>query len=68
MPVVAAFGVVQWIKHASHGDHEYHQTAYPFVKKRDKELPWALAGGSKCDLFDYACAEKEKAAKAALEN
>lgn len=38
---------------------------YPWMKKRDKEMPWALAGGSKCDLFDYACSAKERAAKAA---
>ena len=90
------------------------QVAYPFMKKRNKEYPWALQGGtqcthynaplnrdrplilfshpihpcvevlllcsspldtstisnppgSKCDLFDFPCAEKEKAAKAALD-
>lgn len=31
-----------------------------------QEMPWTLAGGSKCPLFDYACAAKEKAAKEAL--
>lgn len=41
------------------------QVLYPHMRKRDKEMPWALAGGSKCDLFDYTCAAKEKAAKAA---
>jgi len=30
-------------------------------------MPWSLKGGSKCDLFDYACSAKEKAAKAAME-
>ena len=29
-------------------------------------MPWTLAGGSKCDLFDYGCGAKEKAAKAAM--
>jgi len=29
-------------------------------------MPWTLKGGSKCALFDYSCAAKEKAAKAAL--
>jgi len=31
-------------------------------------MPWTLKGGSRCDLFDYQCAEKERAAlKASLE-
>lgn len=30
-------------------------------------MPWTLKGGSKCDLFDYTCAAKERAAKAAME-
>ena len=38
---------------------------YPWMKKRDKAMPWTQAGGSKCDLFDYKCAAKEKAAAAA---
>lgn len=33
---------------------------------RGQEMPWTLKGGSKCALFDYSCAAKEKAAKAAL--
>jgi hypothetical protein len=32
-----------------------------------QHMPWTLKGGSKCDLFDYACAAKERAAKAAME-
>ena len=35
--------------------------AFPYVTKRDKHMPWTLKGGSRCDLFDYACAEKERA-------
>merc|ERR1712087_153849 len=51
----------------THKHSHYHKVDYQFIKKRDKEMPWALKGGSKCDLFDYTCAAKEKAAKAALE-
>ena len=40
------------------------QVDYPYLKKRDKEMPWTLRGGSKCDLFDYECAAKEQAARA----
>merc|ERR1719240_457868 len=55
-----------FVRHNSHHhDHEEEPPKYPWMKKRDKELPWALAGGSKCDLFDYACSAKERAAKAA---
>ena len=43
-----------------------HAPKYPWMKKRDKAMPWTLAGGSSCDLFDYTCSAKEKAAKAAL--
>jgi len=50
---------------AHHHDHEEEPPQYPWMKKRAKELPWTLAGGSKCDLFDYHCSAKEKAAKAA---
>lgn len=39
---------------------------YPWMKKRDKMLPWTAAGGSACDLFDFDCSAKERAAKAAL--
>ena len=39
--------------------------AFPYVTKRDKHMPWTLKGGSRCDLFDYACGEKERLAKAA---
>ena len=42
--------------------------AFPYISKRDKAMPWTLKGGSRCDLFDYRCAEKERAAlKASLE-
>ena len=44
---------------------ESGQVKYPFIKKRDKIMPWTANGGSKCDLFDYYCAKVERAAKAA---
>ena len=36
-----------------------------YIKKRDKPMPWALKGGSDCDLFDYECGRKYKEAQAA---
>jgi len=65
MPVVGAYMIFVGIRHNSHGHHEYEQVKYPFVKKRDKPMPWALRGGTDCDLFDYGCSAKIKAAKAA---
>ena len=44
------------------------QPKYPFMKKRDKPMPWALSKtgmGSDCDLFDVACGAKFRAMKAA---
>ena len=44
------------------------QPKYPFIKKRDKPMPWALSKsgmGSDCDLFDVACGAKFRAMKAA---
>ena len=44
------------------------QPQYPFMKKRDKAMPWAaskMGMGSDCDLFDYTCSNKFKAMKAA---
>jgi len=64
MPCVAVYAVIVGYKHFAH-HHDHEQVLYPHMRKRDKEMPWALAGGSKCDLFDYDCAAKEKAAKAA---
>ena len=106
-----------------HGHHDHDEVPFPYMKKRDKAMPWALKGGSKCaaapappprpsmsppppssltrsrqqrtgrrparastrrpraralphaarpplpsrcDLFDYDCAAKERAAKKAL--
>mmetsp|Transcript_27065 Transcript_27065/g.80817 ORF Transcript_27065/g.80817 Transcript_27065/m.80817 type:complete len:108 (-) Transcript_27065:163-486(-) len=46
-----------------HGHHE--EVAYQYIGIRNKPLPWTNRGGSKCDLFDYKCAAKEKAAAAA---
>jgi hypothetical protein len=34
-----------------------------YIKKRDKPMPWKLNGGTDCDLFDYGCSAKLKAAK-----
>ena len=66
MPVVAATGVIVMYRHFA--NHHHHEVIYyPFIGKRDKPMPWTLKGGSKCDLFDYGCAAKERAAKAALE-
>jgi hypothetical protein len=53
------------LTHPSRAVREQEPPQYPWMKKRAKELPWTLAGGSKCDLFDYHCSAKEKAAKAA---
>merc|ERR1719473_1861144 len=52
----------------THKHHHHHEVKYPYITKRDKPMPWTLKGGSKCDLFDYTCAAKEKAAKAAMES
>jgi len=66
LPFVGLYMGFVFVRHNSH-HHEYEQVSYPFIKKRDKEMPWALKGGSKCDLFDYKCAAKERAAKAEAE-
>ena len=64
LPVVGLVGIMVMGKHFAH-HHEYEQVMYPFIKKRDKPMPWNLAGGTDCDLFDYACSAKIKAAQAA---
>ena len=66
VPVVVVFGVVTMGKHFMHGHHDHDEVPFPYMKKRDKAMPWALKGGSKCDLFDYDCSAKERAAKAGL--
>lgn len=43
---------------SAHG-HRSHAGSQP------PPLPFQNRGGSKCDLFDYKCAAKEKAAAAA---
>ena len=62
MPVVALYAVFVTIRHNSHEHHDHEQVKYPFIKKRDKPMPWALAGGTDCDLFDTACGAKARAA------
>ena len=63
--IVTPFTIYTVIQHFRH-HHHWEQVSYPYINKRDKEMPWALKGGSKCNLFDYSCSAKEKAAKAAL--
>lgn len=67
LPVVVVFGVVTMGKHFMHGHHHGEEIPFPYMKKRDKAMPWALKGGSKCDLFDYDCSAKERALKAGAE-
>ena len=67
LPVVVVFGVVTMGKHFMHGHHHGEEIPFPYMKKRDKAMPWALKGGSKCDLFDYDCSAKERALKAGVE-
>ena len=67
VPVVVVFGVVTMGKHFMHGHHDHDEVPFPYMKKRDKAMPWALKGGSKCDLFDYDCSAKERALKAGVE-
>merc|ERR1719230_40415 len=62
---VVPITVYTMVKHFAH-HHHWEQIYYPYIGKRNKEMPWTLKGGSKCDLFDYTCAAKEKAAKAAM--
>merc|ERR1719473_550317 len=63
--IVVPYTIFTMIRHFQH-HHEWHQVEYPYIGRRLKEMPWTLKGGSKCALFDYGCAAKEKAAKAAL--
>ena len=48
LPVVVVFGVVTMGKHFMHGHHDHDEVPFPYMKKRDKAMPWALKGGSKC--------------------
>merc|ERR1711865_843878 len=59
--VVIPFTTFSVIKHFAHHHESEERPAFPYVTKRDKHMPWTLKGGSRCDLFDYACAEKERA-------
>merc|ERR1719482_897968 len=67
IPFCMVYAVFVTIKHGQHHhDHEEEAPQYPWMKKRDKAMPWTQRGGSKCDLFDFGpCYIKEKAAKAA---
>ena len=68
IPFCVLYAGFVMVRHNSHHhDHEDEPIKYPWMTKRDKPMPWTLRGGSKCDLFDFPCAEKEKAAKAALD-
>jgi len=61
LPVVGLVGTYVMYDHFAHHKH-YHQVKYPFIGKRDKPMPWALAGGTDCALFDYKCSAALKAA------
>jgi len=63
--IVVPYTIFTMIQHFRH-HHHWEQVEYPYIGRRLKEMPWTLKGGSKCALFDYSCAAKEKAAKAAL--
>ena len=66
--IVVPYTVFQLGKHLMHHHEPEERPAFPYISKRDKAMPWTLKGGSRCDLFDYQCAEKERAAlKASLE-
>merc|ERR1719231_2186893 len=62
IPFCVCYAVFVTIKHGQHHhDHEEEAPQYPWMKKRDKAMPWTQRGGSACDLFDYTCSAKEKA-------
>ncbi|KAL3909707.1 MAG: hypothetical protein SGPRY_009329 [Prymnesium sp.] len=65
MPTVALFAVYTAYDHMAHHD-DTEKGNYPYMNKRDKPLPWTLAGGLDCGLFDYHCSNRIKAAKAAM--
>mmetsp|Transcript_28941 Transcript_28941/g.49444 ORF Transcript_28941/g.49444 Transcript_28941/m.49444 type:complete len:112 (-) Transcript_28941:434-769(-) len=65
LPIVGLVGVYVGYDHIKHHSH-WEQVDYPYIGRRLKPMPWTLFGGSACALFDYNCAAKEKAAKAAL--
>ena len=67
IPFCGLYAIFVTVRHNSHHhEHEEEPPQYPWMKKRDKKMPWTLRGGSECDLFDYGpCYQKEKAAKAA---
>ncbi|KAL1526574.1 hypothetical protein AB1Y20_015281 [Prymnesium parvum] len=65
LPFICVVGVWVGYDHVTHHDH-WEQVQYPYIGKRDKPMPWTLAGGSECALFDYKCARKLEEAKKAL--
>ena len=65
MPAVVLYGVFVFIRHNSHEHHDHEHPKYPYITKRDKPMPWALAGGFDCDLFDVRCKAKARKAAAA---
>lgn len=68
IPFIGLYMGFVFVRHNSHEHGHHEQIKYgTYIKKRDKPMPWALKGGSDCDLFDYECGRKYKAAQAAKE-
>jgi len=61
--LVVPYTIFTMIRHFQHGHDEHVRPAYPYIMKRDKPMPWALAGGTDCGLFDYKCSAAIAAAK-----
>ena len=69
MPFCGFFFIFTLGRHFQHEHHDDHdKPQMPWMKKRDKDMPWSLSSGGKrsnCDLFDYGpCWQKYKAAQA----
>merc|ERR1719198_24636 len=52
LPFVVISGIYIMADHFRH-HHHWIQVKYPYIQKRDKPMPWALAGGKDVGLFDY---------------